>query len=355
MKRSSYLSMGLLLAVVVWLLSGAIASTPEPELVIKETAKPLQAMKVKVQNIIAQEITREIVVQGELEPLRQVEVRAQTSSKVMAIRAIKGESVKQSDLIIELATQDRVFLYKQAQAEVKSQKLQVSAARKLNKQGLQSENRLKAAQAALAAAEATLQRAKLELDYIKIKAPFDSVLEQRYVELGSHLEQGDRVALMVDKSVLKAVGNVSQQSVSKLSLGQVIKVRLLDGREAEGRISYIASLGDAETHSFRVEAEVPNPDGALNAGVSAELRIAVAREAAHFLSPALLSLNDVGKVGVKSVDTDNHVLFHPIELVRTEANGVWVSGMPEQTQVITQGQGFVMAGETVMPVVETEG
>ncbi len=351
MKSSSYLSIGLLLATVLWVLSGAIASTPEP-VVVKDENKSHPAMKVKVQTVIAKEISREIVVQGELEPLRQVEIRAQTASKVIAMPAVKGEQVQAAALIVKLATEDRVALQKQAQAEVRNQKQEVSAARKLRKKGLQSENHLKSAEAALAAAQAALQRANLELEHIKIKAPFASVLEQRYVELGSHLEQGDRVALMVDKSVLKAVGNVSQQSVGKLRIGQTLTVRLLDGQEVEGRLSYISSLGDAQTHSFRVEAEVPNPDGILNAGVSAELRIAIARESAHFLSPALLSLNDVGKVGVKSVDTGNYVQFHPIELVRTEANGVWVSGMPPQAQVITQGQGFVITGEMVVPVFE---
>jgi len=80
--------------------------------------------------------------------------------------------------------------------------------------------------------------------------------------------------LLVDESVVKATGRVSQQSAGKLSLGQPIKLRLLDGREAEGQVTYISRVGDAETHSFRVEAEVPNPQGLLSAGVSAELRIA---------------------------------------------------------------------------------
>ena len=216
--------------------------------------------------------------------------------------------------------------------------------------GLQAENRLKAVEAALAAARADLKRAGLELDYTGIKAPFGGVPEACYVELGSHVEQGDRVALLVDESVVKATGRVSQQSVGKLSLGQPVKLRLLDGREAEGQVTYISRVCDAETHSFRVEAEVPNPDGLLSAGVSTELRIAVGRSSAHFLSPAVLSLDDIGSLGIKSVNDDRMVHFYPIDLVRTEADGVWVSGLPEQVRVITQSQGFVNAGEPVIPV-----
>ena len=350
MKSSTYLSLGLLLAVVVWMLSGATAGVPETDISRDESRKTLQRMKVRVFDARAEEITREIVVQGELEPLRQVEIRAQTASRVIDLPVPKGQRVNAGTRLIQLAEEDRTAQLKRAEAEVKSQRLEVEGARKLKAKGFQAENRLRAAEAALAAAEAELERAGLELEYTRIKAPFDGVLEERFVELGSHLEKGDKVALLVDESELKAVGRVSQQSAGKLSLGQPITVRLLDGREAEGHVTYISRLGDTETHSFRVEARVPNPDGLLNAGTSAEIRIATGTEPAHFLSPAVLSLDDAGEVGVKSVSDEGLVRFFPISLVRTEADGVWVSGLPERVRVITQGQGFVSPGETVDPV-----
>jgi membrane fusion protein, multidrug efflux system len=348
MKNSTYLSIGLFFTVVLWMLSGAMAKVAAP--VATEGVKVQPAMKVQVVDVKAENIDCEIVIQGELEPWRVVEIRAQTGSRVSALLTEKGQWVEENQPIIELAAEDRYAQLKQAQAEVSNLKLEVEGASKLQKNGLQSENRLKAALASLAAAEADLSRARLELDYIKIKAPFSGVLETRYVELGSHLEKGDKVALLLDKSLLKAVGQVSQQSAGKLKLGQLVKVRLLAGGEAEGHISYISQLGDSDTHSFRVEAEVPNQNSQLSAGVSAELRIITGKERAHFVSPAVLSLNASGTVGIKSVDHKGVVNFHPIEFVRTEADGVWVSGLPESVRVISQGQGFVNAGETVIPV-----
>jgi multidrug efflux system membrane fusion protein len=355
MKSSIYLSLGLLLAVVLWMLSGAIASVPKPDNLVESSHKAVQAMRVRVMDVAAEEVTRELVVQGGLEPLRQVEIRAQTSSRVVGLPVNKGERVKAGAAVVELAIEGRQAQYERALAEVASRKLDMDGARQLQQKGLQSETRLKVAEAALATAEADLKTARLELDHLHIKAPFDSLLEARYVELGSHLERGDPVALMVDGSVLKAVGRVSQQSVGDLSLGQAIQLRLLDGGEAKGVVTYISRLGDEETHSFRVEAEVPNAEGLLRAGVSAEIRIAIGREAAHFLSPAVLSLSRTGEVGVKSVDEEDRVQFHPIELLRSEAEGVWVIGLPTRIQVITQGQEFVNAGERVIPVQASQG
>lgn len=349
MKSSTYLSLGLLAAVMVWMLSGAFAKLPE-KAPAEALSRTPQKTKVSVIDVKAEEITREIVVQGELEPVRQVEIRSQTASRVVGLPVDKGEKVNTNTLLIQLAEEDRLAQLKSAEAEVNNQKLEVAGAYKLKKKGLQAENRVKATEAALAMAKAALKKAKLELDYISIKAPFGGVIEERYIELGSHVERGEKVALVVDESVLKAVGRISQQSVPKLILGQQIKVRLMDGREAEGKVTYISRVGDAETHSFRVEAEVPNPEGLLNAGTSAELRIAINKEAAHFLSPSVFSLDGNGVVGVKSVDDEGTVRFYPIDLVHTEVDGVWVSGLPENARVITQGHGFVNAGESVIPV-----
>jgi multidrug efflux system membrane fusion protein len=350
MKKSTYLSLGLLLLVIVWMLSGVFANAPESETTAPSsasTSKSSQKMTVGVKDIESANIAREISIQGELEPLREVEIRAQTTAKVFELPVEKGEYVVDGTLLVQLATEDRLALIKSAEAEVVSQRLEVAGAKALVKRGLQSKNQLKSREAALAVAEATLQTAKLELDYTAIKTPFSGILEDRYVEVGSHLEKGDKVALIVDESTVKAVGYVSQQSAGQLLIGQPVHIRLLDGREAAGELTYISRVGDPQTHSFRVEAKVKNTDSLLNSGVSIELRITTGYEAAHFVSPAVLSLDTRGEVGIKSVNEASTVNFHPVKLLRTGADGVWVTGLPKKVRIITQGQGFVNAGESV--------
>jgi multidrug efflux system membrane fusion protein len=349
MNSSTYLSLGLLLAVVLWMLSGAITTAPEPDSPVERSRDKIQEMRVRVMDAVAKEITHEMVIQGTLEPLRQVEIRAKTASQVVGLPVKKGEEVAAGTALVDLAVEGRQAQYNRALAEVANRKLEVAGARKLQTKGLQSETSLMAAESALAVAQADLKTARLELDYLHIKAPFDGLLEARYVELGSHLERGEKVALLVDESVLKAVGQVSQLRAGELSLGQSVHVRLLNGREAQGAVTYVSRLGDEQTHSFRVEAELPNPQGLLSAGASVQMRIAIGREAAHFFSPAILSLGEQG-VGVKSVDENKRVQFHPVEVLRSEADGIWVTGLPPRVQLITQGQEFVNVGEQVIPV-----
>ena len=94
---------------------------------------------------------------------------------------------------------------------------------------------------------------------------------------------------------------------------------------------------------------MPNEDGVIPAGISAEVRIPTGTREAHFIQPSTVSLSPEGKIGVKTVDDDDTVVFQPIEIVRAEIDGLFVTGLPGTVRIITIGQGYVREGETVRP------
>ena len=118
---------------------------------------------------------------------------------------------------------------------------------------------------------------------------------------------------------------------------------------------YVAPVASDTTRTFRVELAIPNPQGLLRAGMTAEVRLPAGEINAHRMTPALLTLDDDGNVGVKTVDEKNRVVFFPVEVVVSDSNGVWVTGLPDNARVITVGQGFVAPGETVNPVPASNG
>ena len=83
------------------------------------------------------------------------------------------------------------------------------------------------------------------------------------------------------------------------------------------------------------------------------MRIPTGGTQAQFVSPAILSLNTDGTLGVKTVDSENKVVFNKIAIVRAQTDGIWIAGLPEEARIITIGQGFVNHGETVNPQDET--
>jgi multidrug efflux system membrane fusion protein len=153
----------------------------------------------------------------------------------------------------------------------------------------------------------------------------------------------------VDEDPFLVVGQVTERDIGGLTLGQPGQAKLVTGQTLDGRVRFIATTAEASTRTFRVELEVPNRERTMREGVTAELRLPVAGSRAHRLTPAVLTLNDQGAVGVRAVGVDNKVQFHAAEIVGDGPQGVWVAGLPDKIDIIVVGQEFVREGQQVQP------
>ena len=70
---------------------------------------------------------------------------------------------------------------------------------------------------------------------------------------------------------------------------------------------------------------------------------------AQRVSPALFALDDRGEIGIRVIDENNIVHFHNVANYQRGSDGVWVTGLPNETNLITVGQEMVVAGERVDP------
>ena len=121
---------------------------------------------------------------------------------------------------------------------------------------------------------------------------------------------------------------------------------LSDGRRVEGPITFIGQQSDPATRTYPVEIQIANPDYALRSGLTTEIRIPVREVMAQKISPALFALNDAVKSAcARSMRTARGVPSGRDR--RDEADGVWVSGLPDVATLITVGQELVVPGELV--------
>jgi multidrug efflux system membrane fusion protein len=143
---------------------------------------------------------------------------------------------------------------------------------------------------------------------------------------------------------------VSEQDVRYIQIGNSGWAKLVTGERVEGKVRFVAKSSDAATRTFRVELEFPNPNGAIRDGITAEIHIATATVEAHRISPAILSLDDAGEIGVRIVDQTRRVRFVRVKIIGDGPDGVWVTGLPKTVTIITVGQDFVTEGQVVNPV-----
>jgi multidrug efflux system membrane fusion protein len=272
---------------------------------------------------------------------------------VVALGAERGRAVKAGERVVGLDLRDRQARLDEARALVAYADLQFEAARKLQTQQFVSDTQMADLLSRVVGARAALQLIELEVANTSIVAPFDALLQERLVEVGDYVNSGDSVAQLVDTDPLIVVGDVSEREIHDLAVGVTGTARLVNREPIEGRIRYLSPIAAESTRTFRVELAIPNPEGALRAGMTAEMRLNADRISAHRISAALLTLDEAGAIGVKSVNGYNRVEFHEIEIVGSSADGVSVTGLPEDIRLIVVGQGYVRPGDLVEPVLAT--
>ena len=195
---------------------------------------------------------------------------------------------------------------------------------------------------------------EIDLANTKIKAPFAGIVDDRYVNVGDYMRVGDKCAMLVAPEPFLAVGQVSKHEVGQLKIGDTVTANLVTGETVQGKISFVSVRADDTTRTFRIEAELPNPDAKLRAGVSVDIHIPVRQLEAERISPGILVLDDNGVVGVRTVENGT-VRFRPIQIVSDGPDGMWVSGLADGVEVITIGQEFVNDGEHVTTVLDKGG
>lgn len=353
-KTSYFIACGIFVAAAAWVISGQLTSheSVTTAAAISESAPaPMQPVaRVRVRDLTATPRVVEIVLRGQTIANRQVDLRAETRGKVIEVAAEKGTLVRTGDVIARLSDDDRKAHLEQTKALLAQREIEYDNAQKLSKKGYRPETDVAEARAKLEEAKAAVTSMEIDIAYTTIRAPFDGVVEERAVEIGDFVNVGDAIAKIVDLDPVLVVGQVAEQDIDKVKVGMPGTARLVTGGTVSGRMRFVGSAADTQTRTFRVELEVPNPDRSVVQGISAELRLPVAELPAHRVSPAILTLTDDGKIGVKTVNAENVVEFHPVQIISDGPDGVWLVGLPDQARFITVGQDFVLPGQKVEPV-----
>jgi multidrug efflux system membrane fusion protein len=363
--RATYLTAAVMtVLLVLWMVSGSnkdddnnappssIEAANERMNAVAEDREP---SRVRARIVEAQTYTRNLVVRGRTENKRTVIVKAETAGRIAQRPVEKGDRVEAGALLCQINTDGRDATVNEANEALNQARIDHEGALKLKAQGLVSASNIAATKARLASAEANLERARVELARVSIRAPFAGMIEDIHAEAGAFVGPGGDCATIVALDPMLLVGSVAEKGVAALTPGSTTMGLLADGREVTGTLTFIGQQSDAETRTYPIEIEIPNADYALRSGITAEIRLPVGNVAAHKISPALLALDDAGDTGIRLLDEDNRVVFQRVDILAQERDGIWLSGLPERATIITVGQEMVVPGEIVDPVFESAG
>ena len=285
MTKNIRISLFILAPIILWMLSGILINDDVEE--VKKENKLFQVGVVKSSATLFQPL---IKLKATTESEARVNVKAKTSGEVVKIGAKQGEFVEKDDVLCSLGI--------------------------------------------------------VELNRTEVKAPFSGYLEQ-IVKPGNFLERGQVCATIIQLDPITFIAEVPEFNINKVKTGQEVTLDLITGETVNGKLTFVSKSASTSTRTFKVESQVKNDSGQIRDGITSEMTIKIEKILAHQISPSILILNDAGKLGVRSVE-NNVVIFYEVVILEDSASGLWVSGIPENLDLITQGQGFVEDGQKVL-------
>ncbi|RWX62329.1 efflux RND transporter periplasmic adaptor subunit, partial [Mesorhizobium sp. M4B.F.Ca.ET.089.01.1.1] len=293
---------------------------------------------------------RAIRISGLTEADKRAVLATRVAGVIDKLPVKQGQRVKTGDLVLMLAAEEKISNVDNAKQLLVQRQAELEAALRLMKTGNLPALQLDTARSNLTSAQSQLETAQAELDRNEVKAPFDGVIDRVPVELGSSVMQGGEVATILKLDPVIARGEVSERDLRYIKIGDEANVRLVNDQKVTGTVRYISRDASSQTRTFRVEVAIPNADGAIPAGMTAEITLSAQPTDAVMLPRSVVTLGDKGDLGIRAVGKDNKVAFYPIDLVDDTPNGLVLGGIPQDARIIVAGQELVKEGDAVKPV-----
>jgi multidrug efflux system membrane fusion protein len=280
MKASRITALGLVAAAGLWIASGHLLprDSAESHAAIRTPEAAKKPFQVAVVESFAVPHRRKLTISGRTEADKHVTVFARTGGIVTELKIKRGMRVKEGDVIAVLSDDARAAQVAQGESLVIQRRTELEAKRKLIASGALPKLDLVNLEAMLKAAEGALAAAEAERDRGVVLAPWTGVVNEVLVEVGeaAFSFQGREIAKIALDPML-AVVEAAERKLAGIKVGDNAAVRLVTGEVASGRIRFVAKTASPSTRTYRVEVELPNADGAIPDGITAEVSVQLAR------------------------------------------------------------------------------
>lgn len=292
---------------------------------------------------------------GEIRPRNETDLSFRVSGKVIERLVDVGSPVRKGELLARLDDQDYQNRLRSAEADVAAAQAaldEASAAenrmRILLDKGYTTRSNydgvlknLRSAKAKLVSAKAAENLARDQLAYTELRADFDGVATATGVESGQIVNVGQMVVRVADPALIDAVFSIAEMAFAGIPAEALneVDVALLGHPDivATGRVREIAPVADAATRTFQVKVTLADVPRQMRFGSSVMGRPQVAPEIMAVL-PGSALFESGGRPAVWVVDTSSQVELKPIVVASYAADRVMVrEGLEEGEIVVTAG------------------
>jgi RND family efflux transporter MFP subunit len=341
-------------------------------------ARPDDVPVVPVVLPVTRQVTETIDLTGRTEAANSVEIRARVTGFVESIRFKEGSTVKQGDLLYTIDPRPYAAEVAKAEANVAQAVARLRlcvqnferAKALLEKGGISKDefDKITAerdeAQAVVAAARASLDVAKLNLDFTKVTAPIVGRTGRCLLDVGN-LAKADETILttIVSEKPIFVYFEIDERTMLTLRQGArdvkgkdqtqvLVFVGLANetGYPRQGKLDFVDNRVDPKTGTLRMRAVLENADGLMVPGLFVRVRVPLGPPAKALLVPDSAVMSDGGKKFVFVVNDRDAVATRPVVLGSRHENLVVIKeGLTEKERVIVGRLKDIRAGLLVKP------
>jgi len=250
----------------------------------------------------------------QIRSIQHIELRALEKGYLQNIYVDEGQFVKKGQLMFQIMPAVYNAELQKAEAEAKFAEIEYQNTKQLSDKKVVSPNELALAKAKFDKANADYLLAKTRLQFTKITAPFDGIMDHFEVRLGSLVDEGDLLTTLSDNSQMWVYFNVPEveylnykTNVTSENLQQVNLMMANNQRfEHSGVVKTIEADFNNETGNIAFRATFPNPKGMLRHGETGNIEMPVPVKNAIII-PQKATYEILEKRYVFVVDKDNTV------------------------------------------------
>ncbi|MBL8648876.1 MAG: efflux RND transporter periplasmic adaptor subunit [Sphingopyxis sp.] len=314
---------------------------------------------------------------GRFEASRAVEVRPRVSGQLVGVHFSDGQIVRKGQLLFTLDARPFNAALAEARADAASARSDLELARvnlaranrliadeAVSQSDLDQLNaKVRAASAALAAADARVRSRSLDVEFTQVRAPIGGRISDRRVDPGNLVAAGEGAggSLLTTINALDPIYfnfdssealflKAQRERQAGGGAAQQVEIRLQDesGYRWKGRVDFSDNAINANSGTLRVRAVIDNPDYFLTPGIFGNMRLAQGGTVSALLVPDAAVRTDQARKQLFVVGKDGTVAARPVETGPLVAGlRVIRSGLKAGDRVVVQGIQFAQPGAKV--------
>jgi RND family efflux transporter MFP subunit len=285
---------------------------------------PPAAVRVQKIEAVKQPVLEEVV--GTVQPKLQAVIEAKVSGRITRLPVVLGQSVKQGDALVELATQEIQAKLDQARAAFQQAEVDFKRVSNLRKQEAATQAELDTAQSRYDGAKAVVAEAEALSGYAKIAAPFDGVVARKLADEGDLAMPGKPLLELEGRAGLRLVADLPSALARAVRSDARLSVHVdVLASDLTGTVAEISPAADPASRTVRVKVDLPDTPG-LSAGQFGRLRVPVSEGTFLFVPPTALVQR--GQLEILYVATDGKAQMRLVRSGKHTAEGVeFIAGL----------------------------